>query len=214
MTLGNLATYINLRLGTTTTTLTAANMAILLNTAHDRVAAFIRTWYDNYRPTAWTGAEVTTGTIVPPFDADFHELLGLWVCYQYALDNGFPNAAGILNEIQLKEEKLKYFYGGRRLKVFTVSIASPGVFTLLNHSLIKDDIVSFVTSGALPTGLSVDTLYYVISDGLEDDNFQVSSTRGGSAINTSGTQSGTHWFWTKKQGRLVPGYVQRGDSSK
>ena len=67
----------------------------------------------------------------------------------------------------------------------------------MNHGLKKNDRISFITSGALPTGLSVDTFYWIISDGLDDDNFQVSATRDGSAINTSGTQSGTHWFFVE-----------------
>jgi microcystin-dependent protein len=74
----------------------------------------------------------------------------------------------------------------------TVTIASPAVFTLTNHGLIAGDIVYLETTGALPTGLSPDTPYYVISSGLTTNAFEVSATRGGSAINTSGSQSGTH----------------------
>ena len=75
---------------------------------------------------------------------------------------------------------------------FTVTIASPGVFTSTAHGLLLDDTVIFATTGALPTGLTAGTLYYVISAGLGADTFQVSTTRGGSAVNTSGSQSGTH----------------------
>jgi microcystin-dependent protein len=73
-----------------------------------------------------------------------------------------------------------------------VTIASPAVFTLNNHGLIAGDIVYLETTGALPTGLSPDTPYYVISSGLTANAFELSTTRGGSAINTSGSQSGTH----------------------
>ena len=75
---------------------------------------------------------------------------------------------------------------------FTVTIASPGVFTVTGHGLGAGDTVVFTTTGALPTGLSVNTVYYVISAGLTSDEFEVSATLGGSAINTSGSQSGTH----------------------
>lgn len=78
------------------------------------------------------------------------------------------------------------------LGTFTVTIASPAVFTLTAHGLVAGDAVYFTTTGALPTGLTANTLYYVISAGLTSDNFQVSATRGGAAVNTSGTQSGTH----------------------
>jgi len=75
---------------------------------------------------------------------------------------------------------------------FTVTIASPAVFSLTAHGLATGDAVYFTTTGALPTGLSANTIYYVISAGLTADAFEVSTTRGGAAVNTSGSQSGTH----------------------
>jgi microcystin-dependent protein len=74
----------------------------------------------------------------------------------------------------------------------TVTIASPAVFTRAAHGLQVGDAIFLETTGALPTGLTADTTYYVISAGLTADNFEVSTTRGGAAVNTSGTQSGTH----------------------
>ena len=74
----------------------------------------------------------------------------------------------------------------------TISIASPGVVTLSNHGFVDGSGVWFKTTGALPTGLLVDTGYYVISTGLTASTFQLALTRGGTAINTSGTQSGVH----------------------
>lgn len=78
------------------------------------------------------------------------------------------------------------------LGTFTVTIASPAVFSKTAHGLTVGDAVFFTTTGALPTGLTANTLYYVISTGLTADAFQVSATRGGAAVNTSGSQSGTH----------------------
>jgi hypothetical protein len=78
------------------------------------------------------------------------------------------------------------------VKGFTVTIASPGVFTSTGHGLVAKQQVFFRTSGALPTGLSADTLYYVLSSGLTADAFKVSATEEGTAINTSGSQSGDH----------------------
>jgi hypothetical protein len=74
----------------------------------------------------------------------------------------------------------------------TVTIATPGVFTLTNHGFVADQFVHLSTTGALPTGLAVDTPYYVISAGLTADNFRLSATIGGAAINTTGIQSGVH----------------------
>lgn len=50
----------------------------------------------------------------------------------------------------------------------------------------------FSTTGALPTGLTAGTPYFAIAAGLSGSQFEVSATSGGSAINTSGTQSGVH----------------------
>lgn len=78
------------------------------------------------------------------------------------------------------------------LGTFTVTIATPGLFTLNSHGLVVGDQIYFTTTGALPTGLSPNTLYYVIAAGLTTNTFEVSATRGGSAINTTGSQSGVH----------------------
>lgn len=78
------------------------------------------------------------------------------------------------------------------LGTFTVTIATPAVFTKTGHGLVAGDPVLFTTTGALPTGLTAGTTYYVISSGLGANTFQVSTTLGGAAVNTSGTQSGTH----------------------
>ena len=72
----------------------------------------------------------------------------------------------------------------------TITIATPAVVTLTNHGLVTGDTVYFTTTGALPTGLSVNTIYYAIY--VSSSTFNVSSTYGGAAINTSGSQSGTH----------------------
>lgn len=75
---------------------------------------------------------------------------------------------------------------------FTVTIASPAVFTFTSHGLTENDSVQFTTTGALPTGLVASTTYYVIAAGLTANTFRVSATYGGSAVNTTGSQSGVH----------------------
>jgi len=90
----------------------------------------------------------------------------------------------------VNREMAKYLF-----VTFTVTIATPGVFTAATHGLALNDALIFETDGALPTGLTADTtLYYVISTGLTADAFQVSTTLGGTAVNTSGSQSGNHKF--------------------
>jgi len=77
---------------------------------------------------------------------------------------------------------------------FTVTIASPAVVTT-SISLVNNTPVVLTNSGypsALPTGLSVGTTYYVKSS--TGTTFNLSLTPGGAAINTSGSQSGTHYI--------------------
>ena len=97
---------------------------------------------------------------------------------------------------------------------FTVTIASPAVFTKVSHGLLTTEKVIFSTTGALPTGLVAGTTYFVITAGLTADAFQVSATLAGSAVNTSGAQSGTHTvksLWTKPTGlKYVIVEVQAG----
>jgi hypothetical protein len=93
---------------------------------------------------------------------------------------------------------------------FTVTIASPAVFTLTAHKFTPGTVVYFATTGALPTGLTVGTAYYVITAGLTADAFEVSTTIGGSAVNTSGSQSGTHTVTT--QVYTLPAYTRKPES--
>lgn len=74
----------------------------------------------------------------------------------------------------------------------TITIATPGVVSWTAHGLVAGDPVTFNTTGALPTGITAGTTYYVIATGLTADTFRISATVGGAAVNTSGTQSGTH----------------------
>lgn len=75
-------------------------------------------------------------------------------------------------------------------KTVTISIASPAVVASSGHALVADTPVVFSTTGALPTGLTAGTTYYVKNPTA--DAYQLSATVGGAAINTSGTQSGVH----------------------
>lgn len=65
-------------------------------------------------------------------------------------------------------------------------IVSPG------HGFAANDRVIF-RGGSLPTGLSADTVYYVISAGLTSDNFRVSTSEGGAAVNLTAVGRGEVW---------------------
>ena len=87
---------------------------------------------------------------------------------------------------------------------FTVTVADPAVFTSTAHELYVDDTVWLSTTGALPTGLDVDTTYYVVRNGITADTFKLSATKGGDPITTTGTQSGTHSWIKTSRARLKP----------
>lgn len=74
----------------------------------------------------------------------------------------------------------------------TMTIASPAVVTKVGHGYAAGDKILFRTTGALPTGVTAGTVYYVLAAGLGADDFSFSATDGGAAVNTSGSQSGTH----------------------
>lgn len=77
----------------------------------------------------------------------------------------------------------------------TITIATPGVITWSGNPFTTACPVVFTTSGALPTGLTSGTTYYVAPSSVSGNNFSVSTTvanaLAGTLIATSGTQSGT-----------------------
>lgn len=92
----------------------------------------------------------------------------------------------------------------------SISIASPAVISLsFPHGLSAGDIVTFSTTGELPSGITESANYYVISGGLTSTSFQISVSNGGSAVITGGTQSGVHTVFTK----TIPIIVQNGASA-
>jgi hypothetical protein len=92
----------------------------------------------------------------------------------------------------------------------TISIASPAVITQGN-TYVAGQQVRFTTTGALPTGLSSNAVYYVSATGLTTSSFQVSATSGGASVNTSGTQSGVQTCGKLKHATmLTPAYFATG----
>jgi len=72
----------------------------------------------------------------------------------------------------------------------TISIAAPGVITLpTGFSFPDGTLISFTSTGALPTGLTVGQVYFVVNS--TGGTFNVSTSINGSPITTSGGQSGT-----------------------
>lgn len=77
----------------------------------------------------------------------------------------------------------------------TVTIATPAVVTWTGHGLQEGDPVVFTTTGALPTGITAGTTYYV-GRSPAANTFNLSTTvanaAAGTFVTTTGAQSGTH----------------------
>ena len=81
----------------------------------------------------------------------------------------------------------------------SISNATPAVFSLTAHGLSIGDAIVLSTNGALPTGLTVGTVYYVATTSFGANSFKVSDTlahalAGTNLVATSGAGSGTHSF--------------------
>lgn len=76
----------------------------------------------------------------------------------------------------------------------TVTIATPTVITIANHNLSNGQKIYFITTGALPTGITANTTYWVTVVNINTFNISTTYTNyiTGIFVATSGTQSGTH----------------------
>lgn len=68
----------------------------------------------------------------------------------------------------------------------SMTAASPAVATFTAHGLVAGQRFKF-TAGTLPTGVSLNTPYYVLPTGLTANDFEFSATKGGSAVNGTGS---------------------------
>lgn len=79
----------------------------------------------------------------------------------------------------------------------TITLASPGIVTRTAHGLYTGDKIFLTTTGALPTGVSVNTIYWVTR--VDADTFKLATSHDNAVavinINTSVSQSGVHTLW-------------------
>jgi len=101
---------------------------------------------------------------------------------------GGTDSAMYENDVLITQD---YTLGQNTQIVCTITIDTPANITVAND-FIAGQPVFFSTTGALPTGLVVNEQYFVIATGLTASNIRVSTTLGGAAVNTTGTQSGVH----------------------
>lgn len=130
-----------------------------------------------------------TGTIDVRQDSTGSRTLAYAWCYV------FPGGtAPTLSTGKFVHDQLYYRVNSYATSTVTMTIATPCVITWLAHGLVSGQRVQFTTTGALPTGLSVSTTYWV--NVISSDTFRVSSSlanlQAGTYIATSGTQVGVH----------------------
>jgi hypothetical protein len=147
MPLSDIKAHIFKNTNTNATSYPAADMVLDINAACKRVNTKVRKFLDNFRPTDFTTSDLTTGTATPKFDADFHELVPLYVSLNRANAKALPGYNGWLERAKDLEEDLETFYGERNYDVVTITLASPGVFTKDYHNLVTNDRISLVTTG-------------------------------------------------------------------
>ncbi len=116
--------------------------------------------------------------------------------------------------------KVEWSAGCALLLGVTISSATPAVVTAAGHGLVAGQAVVFGTSGALPTGLTAGTTYYVLPTGLTANAFTVSLTAGGAAVATTAAGSGSHTVAAQPSGMtnffqalVLPKTRQGGDAS-
>jgi len=148
--------------------------AYQINTGAGTVLAVVGWGSGGWGTAAW-GADGATITA--------NANLGLWNQSNWGEDLVYNQRGGPL-----------YFWDatiGLTPTTFNVTIAAPGVVTCsLTTTLYEGQGVILTTTGALPTGLLPGVTYYVKN--LTALNFNLAATAGGTAITTTGTQSGVH----------------------
>lgn len=129
---------------------------------------------------------------------------GNFIIYQDATGSRIPtwawgwmNPGGSLPSLQTSGgavDTLKYTVTAFNSGVVTISLATPGVVTFTNHGFLLGQPIQITTTGALPTGLSVSTTYYVVPANANSFSLATSlaNAAAGTTIATSGSQSGVH----------------------
>jgi hypothetical protein len=148
------------------------------------------------------------GTVIPNQWPQTLSMSGIHSGHILARFDGIADyqVAGIRRQILFWRDDTDWdaaFYSGLRTETLdatertaTITIASPAVITVIGSGLglTNGSVIRFSTSGTLPTGITAGTNYYVININIFSNQvtFNISTSRGGTPINTSGSQSGTH----------------------
>lgn len=111
---------------------------------------------------------------------------------------GYLHCDGSEKSMTAYEDLYDVWGGNFGLDVGTAFTAdsSTDTFTATAHGLSNGDVVEVSNSGgALPAGLTENTKYFVV--GAATNTFQVSASRGGSAVTITDNGTGTHSFHSR-----------------
>ena len=115
----------------------------------------------------------------------------------WSLCNATAYSASVYRDLALVLIPKASVYGrGTAVGTFTVDTATD-IITSASHGLVDSNIVHVASTATLPTGLSANTVYYVISS--TSSTFKLSLTSGGAAIDLTTTGSGTHSVYDEFQ---------------
>lgn len=134
-------------------------------------------------------AEGQQGCIVVRQDATGSRTLAYAWPYEWA-----GGTAGTLSTPGCSRDQLVYSVEKYATAAVTITIATPGVVSWTGHGLENGQRVQITTTGALPTGLTASTTYFVAGKGTDDFKLATSlvNAAAGTYITTSGSQSGVH----------------------
>ena len=143
--------------------------------------------------TAGGGSSAPTGTILP--------FAGLTQGFGSATPSGYLLCAG--QSVSQSTYSSLFAVLNPSTTSVTFTFASPGVVNITGHGLVSGDPVAFSSTGTLPTGITAYTTYYVIAAGLTANAFEISASQGGSAINFTGTNTGTNSCYRVPYGTIT-----------
>lgn len=140
--------------------------------------------YSRVAAKGYTSAMLLATYVTPGMCGTLLELENAW--NYYVTNIGNPTAQ--LANLNAYADSLNQGVSGTG--VFT--IASPGIVNWPSHGRSVDDALFVGATGALPGGLSIYSTYYV-SNIIDANSFNISTSRGGASIAFTGTQSGTQY---------------------
>jgi len=155
------------------------------------------------KSTAWFIVDGSPNVTLPSQSGNSGKVLqtnATIVSWQSALTNPMSAVGDMIvggtsgTPTRLASSLLGYITTGATSTTVTMTIATPAVVTHSSHGLSLGDKIYLTTTGALPTGLTASTTYYVIKIDANSYNLATSlaNALAGTKIATSGSQSGTH----------------------